>query len=115
MTYDELMLYWVPVAKKFFRMEGNTYYPLERENFPIGLDLSDLDGIDGHLPNQAVDRMLGIDEYVHGYYHTQRSSPPKPISEELKQLLIALTGPHGYAILKIYRIQKGLDKYEDHA
>jgi hypothetical protein len=32
-----------------------------------------------------------------------------PMSEELKELLIKLAGPHGATVLKIYRIQKGLE------
>jgi hypothetical protein len=32
-----------------------------------------------------------------------------PMSEELKNLLVKLAGPHGKAILKMYRIQRGLE------
>jgi hypothetical protein len=96
MTYDELFEYWMPVANKFF---------------PKGAEISGLDGLHGHIPYQAVDRLLGIDEYTYGYYHaSQRTKPSTPISQELKQLLVALAGPHGDTILKIYRIQKGLDE-----
>ena len=34
----------------------------------------------------------------------------QPMPDDLKKLLIALAGPHGDTVLKVYRIQHGLEK-----
>lgn len=50
------------------------------------------------------DAMLGIDAYL-----TFRGHADKPLDVETLRLLNALTGPHGKALAKAYRIQKGLE------
>jgi hypothetical protein len=56
-----------------------------------------------------LDTALGVRIY-HEYIHTVDTGSDEPLSYEWKKLLTSLAGPHGKTILKIYRIQKGLDK-----
>ena len=53
---------------------------------------------------RKLDDLIGIPAY-HDYELGDRN----PISDELKSLYQKLAGPHGKAILKAYRIQKGLE------
>lgn len=55
-----------------------------------------------------LDEELGIKEY--SKYINRPSAADYPMSDELKNLLTLLIGPHGKTILKMYRIKKGLEK-----
>jgi len=61
-----------------------------------------------------LERLLGYDEYAQWvgydeYAQWVRQPTYKPLSEEYKKQLIALAGPHGKTILKMIRINKGLE------
>ena len=50
---------------------------------------------------------------VHAQYVEFINRPAQedyPMNQELKELLLKLSGPHGHALLKVYRIRKGLEK-----
>ena len=53
-----------------------------------------------------LEKLLGRDEYKK---FIENRLPDRSISEEYKKQLIALAGPHGKTILKMIRINKGLE------
>lgn len=55
--------------------------------------------------HHRLDNILGVDEWCVGL-----ELSGKPLPEDLRNLLVMLTGLHAYAILKMYRIKKGLEK-----
>lgn len=79
MTYSELMTYYIPACRNIM---GDTKITTAKE----------------------FDKLLGTSMY-RGYNYDSRAR----LSEMEIQLLKLLAGPHGKAILKAYRIQKGLE------
>lgn len=103
MTYDELIKYWIPAAKNLI---SDARCPKGGGHDAPGY--SDR----GHWQFYMLDDLLGVHEYEFGYYKRRISmsvSRHAPMPEELKNLLIMLAGPHGHALLKAYRIRKGLE------
>ena len=82
MTYDDVIDYLIPVLVNLWGPDGNSRYHAE-----------------------TLDDLLGLTEY-HEY---KAMSSDKPISEEYKKHLIALAGPHPHTVLKMIRINKGLE------
>lgn len=100
MTYDELIKYWIPVARNFI---SDARRPADAHDV-LGC------GDRGHWQFYMLDDLLGVHEYEFGYYRRRTHVPRHdPMPEELKNLLIMLAGPHGHALLKTYRIRKGLE------
>ena len=97
MTYEELVKYWIPAAQKHITPTTKHFEPY----------ITHPDG-SGHAPYRELDLLLGLDEYKNYYFARHGIHPPLPV--ELKNLLKALVGPYGKAVLKAYRIKKGLVK-----
>lgn len=66
------------------------------------------EGRDLHEMCIELDKFLGIKEYQN--YAGRSLDHDYPMSDDLKQLLVNITGPNGKAILRAYRIRKGLVK-----
>lgn len=66
------------------------------------------DARDAHDICLELDKLLGIKEYQN--YVGRSLDHDYPMSDDLKQLLANITGPNGKAILRAYRIRKGLVK-----
>lgn len=62
---------------------------------------------DGFSNCVLLDKQLGMSEYR--LFYVRPSIEDTKMAEDLKKLLVMLAGPHGKAILKAYRIQKGLE------
>lgn len=88
----DLTEYWKPAAQNLSRL--GALYP-SYNSWGLYSKLGDALGI------KEYDDFLGRANHL-----------DFPISDELKQLLIMLTGPHAVTILKAYRIQKGLELEE---
>ncbi len=56
---------------------------------------------------EELDRLLGTSIYQEWVANRPGRHP---LPEELKQLYIKLSGPHGRTVLKAWRILKGLDR-----
>lgn len=52
-----------------------------------------------------LDRLLGVDEYG-SYFRREKNEPMAP---EIRNVYIALAGPHAQTVLKIWQIKKGLN------
>lgn len=91
MNHHDLIDYWIPACESVYT-DGLTPLPMNVR-----------DRIDFY---HRLDKDLDIREY-----HFYRVNPPqddKPISADLRELLIKLAGPHGKTILKAYQIRKGI-------
>lgn len=52
-----------------------------------------------------LDKLLGIDEFE-SYFRREKNEPVAP---EIRNVYIALAGPHAQTVLKIWQIKKGLN------
>ena len=77
--------YWVPACKNLFGW---------------GLGTSDVQSW-----AEQLDAALGIRECAD--FWNRRAILDKPMSDELKRLLVALAGPHGRTILKAIQARRG--------
>jgi hypothetical protein len=93
MTLTELRAYWLPACERVIGNVRNGHSTYEGWSTYIELDI-----------------LLGIREYRDNYYTKINTAQERNIPDDLKRLLIALAGPHSKAILKAYRIRKGLDE-----
>lgn len=69
-----------------------------------------LSGLGRHLLKseaEELEKLLGFNEY-----HEYPDGNDRPISEDYKRILIALSGPHARTILKAYMIRKGIENKE---
>lgn len=78
MTTSEYETYWIP-ALDALKLRGSAF---------------------------ELDTLLGIGEFT--VWYDRMPSEDTPMSDELKELLKKLAGPHGKALLRAYRIRKGL-------
>lgn len=95
MVYEELIKYWIPAV----------------DSLGLGLPTGFGDwkyGKNGFAPYLKLDKLLGTQEYSQ-YYKASVFKGQTLLPEDLKRLLVMLRGPHAKAILKAYRIQKGLE------
>ncbi len=92
MTGEELQELWLPAAQRLFG-EAKVGASTSFNNYA--------------LHGKKLDKLLGIDDYH--IFILCPSYKDTESSEDLKKLLRALAGPHGKTILKMYRIQKGLE------
>lgn len=87
MTSWDIRNYWRPAAIALFGLS--------------------FDSAENEAKLYHLDEMLGIKEY--SKYMRRPVTQDYPMSDELKNLLMLLVGPHGKTILKVYRIKKGLE------
>jgi len=88
MTSEEEDRIWMPAAENLFghlRGAGTKLYQVER----------------------ALERALAITEW--SQWQFRAFNLDKPMSPELKELLIMLAGPHGKAILRAYQIKHDIE------
>lgn len=85
MTMEEFDKYWAPVAHKF--------YP----NAPLNGDLRAV---------RMLSKALGLWSEYKEWLEIKKDDPS--MTDELKQLLLKLAGPHGRTILKAYQVQRGI-------
>lgn len=63
-------------------------------------------GTSNKFEKMKLDKLLGVIEFTEYIVRNTRLDQPMP--RWLKDLCVALTGPHGPTVLKVYQIQKGL-------
>lgn len=81
MTHADLCKYWIPAADSLFR-----------------------DARTGGL--FKLEKLLGSDEFT--VYRGRRPYEDTSSTDEVKNLLVMLTGPHAKTVLQMYRIRRGL-------
>ena len=56
---------------------------------------------------KLLDKALGVT--IYSDYMSRPEHMDYPLSDEMKELLVKLAGPHGRTVLRAYRIRKGLE------
>lgn len=91
MTLDEFRQYWYPAFCEWLRY-------IDRFSTPLtNMQVSEL--------HRKFAQFLGTDEY--GNWVGSAVEREQPMSDNLKNLLAAIAGPHSRAILKTMEIRKG--------
>jgi hypothetical protein len=95
MNREDYLHYWRPAALKLFpEVDPHASSPQEK----------------GYTQDHFLDKTLGVTIYAE--YVDRAFADDFPLDDNMKKLLVALTGPYGKVLLKVHRIRKGLPPYE---
>lgn len=94
MTPNNFRKYWIPAAENLLSL--------------LEPHMLNTNSLYNSSINNTFSRLMNLDLYFEEYVNTPLEKD-KEMSDEMKNLMLGLAGPHALTIYKAYRIRKDLD------